>query len=70
MILPEITVILFTRGLRYVQCTKNRLTCENCTANYKIFPEHQQNSRRFPGVPGSLWFRCSQSSRDADARDQ
>jgi len=67
MILPEITVILFTGGLPYVQCTKNRLTCENCTANYKIFPEHKQNSRRFPG---SLWFRCSQSSRDADARDQ
>jgi len=46
MLTPEIIVILFTRG----QCTKNRLTCENYTANYKIFQEHQLNSRRFPGA--------------------
>jgi len=32
-----IIVILFTRGLPYVQRTKNRLTCENHTANYKNF---------------------------------
>ena len=37
-----------TQGLPYVQCTKNRLTCENYIANYKIFQEHQLNSRRFP----------------------
>jgi len=36
IIVPEIIVILFTRGLPYVQCTKNRLTCENYTANYKL----------------------------------
>jgi len=49
------------------QCTgaKNCPTCENYVANYKIFQEHQlnsrrlpvfsraiSNSRRFPGVPG------------------
>ena len=27
-----------TEGLTYVQCTKNRLTCENYIANYKNFP--------------------------------
>jgi len=32
---PEITVILFTRRLAYVQCTKNRPMCKNYTANYK-----------------------------------
>ena len=48
----KITVILLTRGLPYVQSTRNRLTCENYIANYKISQEHQQNSRRFPGFPG------------------
>jgi len=50
-VIPEITVILFTRGLLYVslQCTKNRLTCENYIANCKIFQEHQLHSRRFQG---------------------
>ena len=40
MLTAEIMVILFTQGLPYVHCTKNRLTCENYTANYKIFHEH------------------------------
>ena len=60
LLTPEITVILFTRGLPYVQCTKNRLTCENNKANYKIFQEHQLNSRRFPVFPevaGTLYNR-------------
>jgi len=48
----EIIVILFTQGLPYVQCTKNHLTCEDYIANYKIFQEHQLNSRRFLGFPG------------------
>ena len=48
---PEIVVILFTRGLPYVRRIKNRLTCENYVANYKIFQEHRLNSRRFPGIP-------------------
>ena len=38
----------------YVQCTKNRLTCENYTANYKIFQEHQLNSVRFPVFPEAI----------------
>ena len=50
MLTPEITVILFTRGLACAQCTNNCLTCENDTANYKILQEHQLNSRRFPGA--------------------
>jgi len=54
MLTPEIIVIMFTRGLPYVQCTKNRLTCKNYTANYKIFHELQLNSRRFPGVVDTL----------------
>ena len=41
-------------GLPYVHCTKNRLTCENYIANYKIFQEHQPNSRRFPVFPGAI----------------
>jgi len=51
----EIIVILFTVGLSYVHCPKNRLTRENYIDNYKIFQEHKLNSRRFlvfPGVPG------------------
>jgi len=48
MLTPEITVILFTRGLPYAQCTKNHPTWENYIASYKIFQEHQPNSRRFP----------------------
>jgi len=60
MLTPEIIVILFTRGLPYVQCTENRLTCKNYIANYKIFQEHQLNSRRFPVFPwaisNSRWF--------------
>jgi len=36
-----------------VQCTTNRLKCENCAANYKIFQEHQLNSGRFPVFPGA-----------------
>ena len=50
MLTPQILVILFTRRLPYVQCSKNRLTCENYIAVYKIFQEHQVNSRRFPGA--------------------
>ena len=36
----------------YVQCTKNRLTCENYIVNHKILQEHQLNSRFlvFPAV--------------------
>jgi len=52
IIVPEIRVILFTQGLPYVQCTKNRLTSKNCIADYEIFQEHQLNSRRFPVFPG------------------
>jgi len=37
-----------TQGLPYVGYY-NSLTCESYTANYKIFNEHQRNSRRFPG---------------------
>jgi len=60
MLTPEIIVILFTRGLPCVQCTKNRLTRENYTANYyKIFQEHQLYSRRFPVSPAAI----SNSSR-------
>ena len=51
LLIPEIVVILFTRGLPYVRRIKNRLTCENYVANYKIFQEHRLNSRRFPGIP-------------------
>jgi len=47
----EVTV--FTRGLTCVQCTKNHLMCENYIANYKIFQEHQLNSR-FSGVVDAL----------------
>jgi len=36
-----------TQGLAYVQCTKNRLTCKNYNANYKIVQKHQQNSWNF-----------------------
>ena len=45
-------MILFTQGLPCVQCTKNRLPCENYIANYKIFQERQLNSSRFPAFPG------------------
>jgi len=38
MLAPEIIVILFTRGLPCVQCTRNLLTCENNIADYKNFP--------------------------------
>ena len=54
MLSPEITVILFTRKLPHVQCTKNRLTCESYIANYIIFKEHRLNSRRFPVFPGAI----------------
>jgi len=54
MLTSEITAILFTRGFTYVQCTKNRLTCKKHTATYKIFQEHQLNSRRFPVFPGGI----------------
>ena len=52
--MPEIIVILFTGRLPCVQCTKNRLTCENYTANYKIFQEHQLNSVRLPVFPEAI----------------
>ena len=42
------------RGLHYVQCTKNRLTCKNYIANCKIFQVHQLNSRRFAVFPGAI----------------
>jgi len=45
-------VIPFTRGLNYVQCIKNRQTRKNYIVNFKIFQEHQLNSRRFPVFPG------------------
>jgi len=54
MLTPEIIVILFTGGLLYVQCTKNRPTCKDYIASYKIFQEHQLNSARFPEVVDSL----------------
>jgi len=43
-----------TRGLSHVQCSKNRLMCENYIANEKIFQEHQPNSRRFPVFPRAV----------------
>ena len=50
MLTPEIIVILFTRGLRYVvQCTKNRLTCEIFVQNIH---EHRLNCIRFSVFPG------------------
>jgi len=57
--MPVITVILFTGRLPCVQCTKNRLTCENYTANYKFFQEHQLNSKRFPGVVDPSLYRLT-----------
>jgi len=54
MLTPQIIVILFTRRLPYVQCSKNRLTCENYIAVYKIFQEHQVNSRRCPVFTGAI----------------
>ena len=54
MLIPEITVIPFTRALPYVQCTTSRLTCENYIADYKIFHEHQLNCRTFPVFPGAI----------------
>ena len=37
-----------------VQCTKNRVTCKNYIANYKIFQERRLHSRRFPVFPGAI----------------
>jgi len=37
-----------------VQCTKNRPTCENYTANDRIFQVHQLNPGRFPVYPGAI----------------
>ena len=54
MLTPEIIVILFSQGLPYAQCTKNRPTCKNYPANYKIFPAHQLNSERFPVFPAAI----------------
>ena len=51
MLTAEITVILFTQGLPYVQCTKNRPMRKNYIANYTIFQEQQLNSRKFPVFP-------------------
>jgi len=48
---PEIRVILCSRELPYVQCTKNRLTRKDYIANCKIFQEHQLNSKRLPVSP-------------------
>jgi len=50
----DIIVILFTGGLPYVQCSKNRLMCENHAANYTIFQERQLTSRRFPVFSGAI----------------
>jgi len=63
-ITAEIIVILVTRGLPYVQCTKIRLICENYNANHKIIQEHQLNSRRFPVFPGAI--SNSRSCRDPE----
>ena len=54
LLTPEIIVILFTWKLPYAQCTKNRHTCKDYTANYKFFQAHQLNSRRFPVFPGAI----------------
>jgi len=55
---PEIVLILFTRGLPCVQCAKNCPTCKYYTANYRIFLEHQLNSKRFPrAISNSRRFR-------------
>ena len=42
-----------TRGLPYVQCSKNRLTCENCIADYKIFKEHQRKFQEISRISRS-----------------
>ena len=55
---PEIVLILFTRGLPCVLCAKNCPTCKYYTANYRIFLEHQLNSKRFPrAISNSRRFR-------------
>ena len=54
MLTREIIVILFTQGLPYAQFTKNRVTCKNYIANYKIFQEQQLNSKRFPVFPAAI----------------
>jgi len=53
-----------TEGIKLpdVQCTENWLTCKNYIANYKIFQEHQLNSRKFqtPGVVDTMiGLQCS-----------
>jgi len=53
------TSLLILSGLPYAECTKNRLTCENYMAKYKIFLEHQLNSRRFPRVVHTLHINTS-----------
>ena len=52
-----------TEGIKLpdVQCTENWLTYKNYIANYKIFQEHQLNSRKFPGEISN-----SRSSRHHD----
>ena len=36
------------------QCQSTEGTCDNYTVNYKIFQDHQQNSRRLPVFPGTI----------------
>jgi len=52
----DIKVILYTGGLPHVQCTKDRVMCENYIADCKIFQEDQLNSRRFPGAISNSKF--------------
>ena len=52
MLTPKIIVILFTRGLPYVQCTKNRLTHQLYSRRFPVSPAAISNSSRFPGFRG------------------
>ena len=50
----KIKVIQFTWELPCVQCTKNRLLCENYNDNYKSFQETELNSMRWPVFLGAF----------------
>jgi len=50
MLTRKIIVILFDGGLPYVQCIKNRLTCENYIA--KIIKKIPEASTKFQEISG------------------
>jgi len=61
-------MILFIWGLPCVQCTKNRLTCENYTANYKIFQTYTK-FQRFPVLLAGSNFKFQEISRSCRHTD-